>query len=66
MIKPVTTKMIARVLDEQPPTATVMVLRPAQGGVHQQLMEAQASTYKPWPGDLVTVNQQRYRIVTDL
>jgi hypothetical protein len=61
----VTTHKLSRILDEAHKTETVIVIRPPTKHYIQALMEVQASTYAPWPGDLVRFRDTQYRVVTD-
>lgn len=64
-MKLITTQRMAALLHDLPAATVITVLRPPQGRYPQQRIEVQASVYQPWPGDLVTVNQTQYRIITD-
>jgi len=64
-VRLMTTRRMAAVLDDLPATTVITVLRPPQGRYPQQRLEVRASSYAPCPGDLVTVNQTQYQIVTE-
>jgi len=63
-VKFVTTGMLRRIL-EKAQREVVTVIRPPTKHYAQTFMEVDASTYAPWPGDLVGYRGIQYRVIAD-